>query len=181
MANIELQLAMEDLNRLARRDTLTQLYNRRVLDEILVQEINRAERSKQGLAVAIADLDNFKLINDTHGHEAGDLALIELARVLREEIRTTDFVGRWGGEEFLFIFPDTSCSGALIVIERVRKSVEELIIPVGNITIRLTVSIGLSYHKDHYEQKNIIDEADKAMYRAKELGKNRCEYYQNNC
>jgi len=181
LANIELQLAMEDLKRLARRDSLTQLYNRRVLTEILDKEINRAVRNKQGLAVAIADMDNFKSINDTYGHETGDLALIELAKVLRDEIRTTDYVGRWGGEEFLFIFPETTCKGALIVIERVRKSMEELILSVGDTNIKVTVSIGLSYHSGDYDAAAMIDEADKSMYRAKQLGKNRCEFFQSTC
>lgn len=181
LANIELQSAMEDLNRLARRDPLTQLYNRRVLDEIMEREVSRAARGKQGLAVAIADLDNFKNINDTHGHEVGDIALIELARVVLEEIRTTDYVGRWGGEEFLFVFPDTSCKGALIVIERVRKKVEKLRIPAGVGFVSLTISIGLSFHDKSYDHKMIIEEADRAMYLAKEKGKNRCEYFQRTC
>ncbi|MDD3525206.1 MAG: diguanylate cyclase [Candidatus Cloacimonadaceae bacterium] len=181
LANIELQLAMQDLNRLARKDSLTHLYNRRVLMELMDKEISRASRSKQGLAVAIADLDNFKNINDTYGHETGDVALIELAKVLRSQIRTTDYVGRWGGEEFLFIFPETTCDGALIVIERVRKTVQKLQVMNGDNEIRITVSIGLSYHKEDYDSSVMIDEADQAMYRAKKMGKNRCEIYQGNC
>lgn len=181
LSNIELQLAMEDLNRLARRDALTKLYNRRVLSEILEMEVQRAARSKRGIAVAMADMDNFKSINDFYGHDTGDIALIELAKVLRKEVRTTDFVGRWGGEEFLFIFPETTCKGALIVIERVRTNLEKLRIPVGDKCLKLTVSIGLSYHRENYDGRVLVEEADKAMYLAKERGKNRCEFFQNNC
>jgi diguanylate cyclase (GGDEF)-like protein/PAS domain S-box-containing protein len=181
LANIELQLAMEDLNKLARRDALTGLYNRRVLQDILDQEIQRARRSKRGLAVALADMDDFKSINDGYGHDVGDMALLELARVLRKEIRTTDFVGRWGGEEFLFIFPETSCKGALQVIERVRQSVEKVNLIAENKAVRLSVSIGLSYHSENHDSEKIVIEADKAMYQAKQAGKNRCIFFQSSC
>lgn len=180
-ANTELQRAMEDLSKLARIDPLTQLYNRRVLNEILENELQRSIRNKRGFAVAMGDLDNFKRINDSYGHEVGDLALIEMAKILRKEIRTTDFVGRWGGEEFLFIFTETTCQGALIVIERIRQTVENVQIPVKDIKIGFTVSIGLSYHSGGEGGNAIVEEADKALYRAKVSGKNRCEFFQNNC
>lgn len=179
--NQELQRAMEELEKLARHDSLTQLYNRRVLNEILEHEIQRSIRSKRGMAVALADVDDFKKVNDNYGHDVGDLALIELAKVLSHEIRTTDFVGRWGGEEFLFIFPETTCEGAMIVIERVREQVENIRIPIPGGELAFTVSIGLSYHMGNDNVDTIVNEADQAMYKAKQAGKNRCLQYQTGC
>ncbi|MCK9557206.1 MAG: diguanylate cyclase [Candidatus Cloacimonetes bacterium] len=181
LSNQELQQAMEELRRLARHDSLTQLLNRRVLTEILDKEIQRSSRSKRGLAVAMADVDNFKKINDQYGHDVGDVALIELAKVLKEQIRTTDYVGRWGGEEFLFVFPETTCKGAMIVIERVREQVAKIRIPVPDGDFSFTVSIGLSYHMGIDTGETIVQEADQAMYAAKQAGKNRCIHYQPEC
>ncbi len=127
------------------------------------------------------DVDDFKKVNDNYGHDVGDLALIELAKVLSHEIRTTDFVGRWGGEEFLFIFPETTCEGAMIVIERVREQVENIRIPIPGGELAFTVSIGLSYHMGNDNVYTIVNEADQAMYKAKQAGKNRCLQYQTGC
>ncbi|MDD4309133.1 MAG: sensor domain-containing diguanylate cyclase, partial [Candidatus Cloacimonetes bacterium] len=128
MVQRELYSSLESLNldlqKLARTDPLTGLYNRRVLEELIEGESTRSERTKRGFGIAIADIDNFKQINDTYGHDCGDKVLIELAKIFMAEIRSSDMMGRWGGEEFLFIFTETSCHGALKVIERIRRSEE---------------------------------------------------------
>jgi diguanylate cyclase (GGDEF)-like protein/PAS domain S-box-containing protein len=180
--NKELSNVNTDLRRLARHDALTGLYNRRVLEEILDKESIRSRRTKRGFGVAIADIDNFKRINDTYGHECGDLVLQQLSQVFLKGIRNMDIVGRWGGEEFLFIFPETSCQGAMIVIERIRSKIEKTIIHYQGQDIYPTITIGLSYHSgDESEIKEIITEADKAMYKGKTTGKNRVICFQDIC
>lgn len=179
--NLELSQANEDLKQMARHDALTGLYNRRVLEEIIFNESERSRRTARGFGIAMADIDNFKKINDSYGHEAGDLVLKELATILKNSIRSTDTVGRWGGEEFLFVFTETSCQGAMIVIERIRHSVEKSIISYRGQQIRFTITIGLSYHKGDDGAREMIREADEALYQGKNSGKNRVVCYQDFC
>jgi len=179
--NNDLSIANTGLSMLARHDSLTGLYNRRVLDEIFLKESSRSQRTKRGFGVAIADLDNFKHINDTYGHECGDIVLKEVSRLFLEGVRTTDSVGRWGGEEFLFIFTETSCQGAMIVIERIRKAVEKEEICCKTAKIHITVTIGLSYHEGGDVGKDMLSEADLALYRGKQNGKNRVVCHQDVC
>jgi diguanylate cyclase (GGDEF)-like protein/PAS domain S-box-containing protein len=178
-SNIELQLAMEKLTKLARHDPLTHLYNRRVLEEVMQHEIQRSIRNQRGLGVAIADIDNFKMINDTYGHDFGDVVLVRLAKVLRKRVRTTDIVGRWGGEEFLFVFPETSRKGAMIVVERIRVAVEKISLRHHGKQIRFTMSLGLSFHDLNPNRALIVNEADQALYRAKRDGKNLAYCFQD--
>lgn len=177
-ANIELQDAMDKLRTMARRDPLTKLYNRRVLEDVIQHEIHRSFRSKKGVGVAIGDIDDFKIVNDTYGHDCGDLVLVELAKVLRDNIRTSDVVGRWGGEEFLFIFPETTINGAMLVIERIRKAVSKMRINCSGAEITLTISLGLSFQTEDPQRETIVSEADKALYKAKADGKNRAYCFQ---
>ncbi len=179
--NEELQRAYVDLERLARHDGLTGLYNRRTLDSIVDQEIQRSIRTRRGFAVSISDIDNFKKINDTYGHDAGDYVLKSIAQILRDQIRTTDSVGRWGGEEFLFVFPETSCEGAEIVLERVRKEIEAHVFEYGGQIIPITMTFGFSFHSDQYTAEEILLEADKALYNGKHSGKNRVMCFQATC
>lgn len=179
--NTELSQVNTSLRHLARHDALTGLFNRRVLEEVLEKESNRYSRTKRGYGVAIADIDNFKQVNDTHGHDCGDLVLKELSQIFLDLIRNTDTVGRWGGEEFLFIFPETSCQGAMVVIERIRKQVEKSLLMYGGREISPTITIGLSYHSGDQSIDEIINEADKALYRGKKSGKNRVVCYQDVC
>lgn len=172
-ANIELQDAMDKLQIMARRDPLTRLYNRRVLEEVIEHEIHRSFRSKKGLGVAIGDIDDFKNINDSYGHDCGDVVLVELAKVLRSKVRTSDVVGRWGGEEFLFILPETTINGAMVVVERIRKAVSEMRINCSGKELSFTMSLGLSYQTTDPQRESIVSEADKALYKAKADGKNR--------
>lgn len=177
-ANIDLQIALDKLKKLARHDPLTLLYNRRVLEETMEQEIQRCLRNQRGLGVAIADIDDFKKINDSYGHDFGDVVLVELSKLLRNKVRTTDIVGRWGGEEFLFVLPETSCKGAMIVAERIRYSAEKLKLEFEGKPVKLTLSLGLSFQNKDPERSSIVKEADQALYRAKRDGKNRAYCFQ---
>jgi len=179
--NLELAQANYDLKNLARIDALTGLYNRRVMEEEIMVESNRSKRTKRGFGIAMADLDDFKKVNDTYGHEAGDMVLKELARIFRNGIRNTDTVGRWGGEEFLFLFTETSCQGAMIVIERIRKAVEQCQVEYRGQTIKFTTTIGLSHHQGDESGAEMINEADTALYQGKKNGKNRVVCYQDSC
>jgi len=177
-ANIELQIALDKLKKMARHDSLTKLYNRHVLEETMEREIKRSIRKQRGLGVAIADIDNFKQINDSYGHDYGDKVLVELSKLLCRKVRATDIVGRWGGEEFLFVFPETSCQGAMIVVERIRKATENMKLNFKGKPVKLTLSLGMSFQEKNIERASIVNEADQAWYRAKRDGKNRAYCYQ---
>lgn len=178
LANKELHEAMNKLSVMARKDPLTQLYNRRVLEEVMQREIQRSIRSERGLGVAIGDIDDFKKINDTYGHACGDEVLKHLANVFRSKVRASDTVGRWGGEEFLFVLPETTCKGAMVVIERIRKAVADIRVNCSGEEISFTISLGLSYQTESPQRESIVAEADKALYKAKADGKNRGYCYQ---
>ncbi len=171
--NKELAEAYEELDRLARKDPLTELYNRRSMDEILKREMDRSRRTKRPFFVAIADIDNFKSFNDTYGHECGDDVLKIAAKVFLEKgIRSTDFVGRWGGEEFLFVITETDFNGARIVLERVREEISKVPLRFHGQDLHITITIGFSYRKGHYKIDELVAEADKALYQGKRNGKN---------
>ncbi len=170
-----------ELARLARHDPLTGLYNRRVLEELMIREQKRSTRYNRGLAIAIADIDNFKHVNDTYGHDCGDKVLQYLSELFLLAIRETDTVGRWGGEEFMFIFSETSCSGAQIVAERIRSSIAAKPFVCGEHRFPLSVTIGFSYVHGTGDLDQIIKEADLALYRGKHGGKNQVVCYQDVC
>ena len=181
LVNIDRQVRAEqkqkELNRkldvMARHDSLTGLYNRRAMERILDREQRRARRYSRGLAVAIADIDDFKKINDTYGHQCGDMVLKQLAELFSKWIRDTDSVGRWGGEEFLFVFAETDCQGAITVAERVRKSLSRELFKCGDHSFNLSITIGISYRTQQGTLQEMIHEADKALYQGKTEGKNR--------
>lgn len=180
LVNIDRQVKAEQkqkelnakLNVLARHDALTGLYNRRAIEEVLEREHRRAKRYSRGLAVAIADLDDFKKINDKYGHNCGDMVLKHLAKTFLHWIRDTDSVGRWGGEEFLFVFSETSCEGAQIVAERIRSSLNSQKFLCGENSLKLSITIGISYRIQQVSIEDMIHEADNALYYGKSSGKN---------
>lgn len=150
-------------------DTLTRLPNRRWIDKRVKLELARFRRHKEYTCVAISDIDHFKKINDTYGHLAGDFALQRVAHILKENIRATDFVGRWGGEEFLVILPNTPLSYALNIFERMRRAVET----ARHNGHKVTISIGVSLMRARDTLKTVVRRADSALYRAKQSGRNR--------
>lgn len=157
---------------LAHFDPLTNLSNRRAAYDILKREQSRINRNKEVLSILLCDVDHFKRINDQYGHNSGDAVLVELAKIFTEQVREQDCVSRWGGEEFLFILPQTSAINAAIIAEKIRLSVDEYPIKVQNDEINVTISIGISQFEDSSNIDEVINNADKYLYLAKESGRN---------
>ncbi len=164
----ELQAALEEIRALTVVDSLTGCYNRRYLDEKLAEEVLRARRSGQPLAVILADLDHFKRINDSFGHAAGDQVLRAVSSVFQGEMRECiDWVARYGGEEFVMVLPDTSCPGAALVAERLRHALES--------QMRVTASFGVAAWDPGDDSAALLARADALLYKAKVAGRNRVE------
>lgn len=159
-----------EIKRLAEEDYLTRLYNRRKIHEIIENEIIRSKRYNSAFALILMDIDDFKNINDTHGHNTGDKALVQFSTTLRQTIRESDMAGRWGGEEFLIICPETTIAGALSLAEKLRSDIEKNEFGgIGN----MTASFGVTGIKHGDNVRSMIHRADKALYSAKHAGKNR--------
>jgi diguanylate cyclase (GGDEF)-like protein len=156
------------------RDGLTKVYNRRYFDERIEMEIERARRYGRKVSCAMFDVDNFKNINDRHGHTAGDRILKSLADILLSQTRSSDIVARYGGEEFVVILPETAGREASISSERVRKAFEELELRFADDDSAVTVSCGIATYPDHAaDSSTLLRMADSALYRAKSEGRNR--------
>lgn len=153
-------------------DHLTGILNRRGLDDAFVRESSRAERLQKPLSIAILDIDNFKLLNDTHGHKVGDDALVYLVKAIQETTRPDDIVTRFGGEEFVILLPDTNSEQAVLVITRVRRSLTKRLFLHENKRLLITFSAGLAQWQSGELQESVIARADGALYRAKKNGKN---------
>lgn len=178
-ANKRLVEANQKLKRLAATDGLTLLFNRRYFDQILQREADRRNRYKLPLSIAMLDIDHFKLINDTYGHEAGDNALKQIAAIITECARTADIVARYGGEEFVIVLPQTDAESATVFAERVRSAIENADFDLlNNVKAKLTVSLGIAGVQatdDAVSAQSLIAKADRALYQAKEMGRNRFE------
>jgi diguanylate cyclase (GGDEF)-like protein len=159
---------------LATTDGLTKLFVHRYFQLLLDQELQRSRRSLKPFSLVMMDIDDFKRFNDTYGHQLGDEVLRQVARTLKASVRAVDSPSRYGGEEFVLILPETDTNGALVVAEKVRKAVEDIAIPCGNETLRVTISLGLATFPLHADGKEaLIQSADAALYLSKRLGKNR--------
>ncbi|TJY59988.1 GGDEF domain-containing protein [Sinimarinibacterium sp. CAU 1509] len=160
-------------------DPLIGIYNRRYLDRRLDEEFQRARRYAAPLSVLMLDIDHFKHVNDTHGHQAGDLVLHHLGRLILEAIRTSDIAARFGGEEFAVIAPSTSAANAVELAERIRKFVAThplSVVGEKQLEIRVTISIGVAQIEPTDVDGNaLLCRADAALYRAKQNGRNRVE------
>lgn len=170
------------LARQSRTDALTKLDNRRFFDEKLNELVHLSSRNHEQLAVLVIDCDNFKTINDQYGHDVGDKALQHVAKQIKNSLpRTTDVCARYGGEEFSALLPGTDLSGANLVAERIRRNLEESTLVLEQGVIAITVSIGITAHKiGSFQQdlpRQLFREADKALYLAKQKGRNRCESF----
>lgn len=159
----------EDLERLATTDALTGLYNRHRFNELLQQEVDRARRYHTPLSLIMFDLDHFKNINDTYGHAVGDQVLQAVAKVIGQNVRTSDWVGRWGGEEFLVLCPEATEKDALVIAEKLRETVENHIFEIVQ---KITVSCGVTRFKPHDSVDAFVSRADEGLYRAKDKGRN---------
>jgi diguanylate cyclase (GGDEF)-like protein len=155
----------------AEHDDLTALWNHRIIIDRLRQEVDRSRREGTPLSVILVDLDHFKGINDTFGHPAGDLVLKEVAAIFHRSVRSYDWVGRYGGEEFLLILPGSGFSGARVRAEQLRMSVQAAYIHDGARQIPATASFGVAcgFPSDY---ESLIHTADTALYRAKDNGRN---------
>ncbi len=173
----EKRLLIEKLEHLSRTDGLTGLINRRALADTLCYEIDRVQRFKSELSLILCDIDNFKAINDTYGHDAGDRALQIVSATLKTILRKTDIAGRYGGDEFMAILPETSRAGAERLAEKLLKATRETGLPIhGHSVIPLSMSIGVASIEGNYGNETIdslVRRADAAMYRSKQDGRNR--------
>jgi diguanylate cyclase (GGDEF)-like protein len=160
---------------LAETDPLTETYNRRALAEKLMQELERANRYNTMLACLMVDVDNFKLINDAHGHMVGDGVLRQLGAILRREQRTVDVVARYGGEEFVVLLPETARSGARIFAERILKKVATQDFGDAEPAVHVTISVGIACYPDERvtDGESLLQLADQNLYKAKLDGRNR--------
>ncbi len=164
----------EKVKRLASKDPLTGLYNRRYLLERAEQEVQRSRRYKHSISLLIIDLDHFKNINDTYGHLAGDRALIQFSTFLKDTLRNVDIIGRFGGDEFVVILPETELKTALTTAVRLCENFKQSSVPVDQGDFSFTLSVGVSTEDDVSQNTDIydlIERADRALYRAKALGR----------
>lgn len=170
----ELQAALAKLTDMAAHDDLTGLYNRRCMVELLEREKSRADRRGDGgFCVCLVDIDHFKQINDTYGHGNGDSVLRTFAHVAEQSVRSVDFLGRWGGEEFLMLLPDTSADLAAACAQRIKAELEKTAFDGLPPDFRITMSAGIAEYRAGGEIQDLLERADQALYRAKRAGRNR--------
>jgi len=179
-AKAKLEEANAALARMATTDYLTGLFNRRQADLLFEREIARCRRSGHPLAVVLLDLDRFKSINDTYGHDVGDVCLKHVADCLRDRLRASDIVARYGGEEFLLVLPETGRDDALSLADTVRRRIVEHEITHGDLTVRVATSAGVAVLDPGLDipSHELVSRADQAMYHAKGLGGNRAVTWQ---
>lgn len=169
----QLRRLEEEIARLSIRDKLTQVFNRPKLDEFLQSELERSERTQAPFAIILVDVDSLRSINDAYGNPVGDDLLVAIADILKNNVRGTDLVGRWSGEEFLIILPDTDEKGAVTLAEKIRTIVEKTSFKTVE---KLTASFGVSAYRKDLLPATLISRADAARNRAKKKGRNRVEW-----
>lgn len=170
----ELKKALFRLEQSSQRDGLTGVFNRRHFDQRLSEEMRRVRRYGGKLSLLMLDLDHFKNVNDTHGHVAGDAVLREVAERIGAQVRDTDIFGRYGGEEFGIVLPNTDMGGAVVLAVRIRLAVRAQPVRFEKIDIPVTISIGVTeLRPDTQDRDAFIEEADHALYRAKAKGRDR--------
>ncbi|GGC99920.1 GGDEF domain-containing protein [Undibacterium terreum] len=169
----ELEEKLAHMSELVREDELTGSLNRRGLDDVFDREADRADRRGTPLCAAMLDLDNFKKLNDMHGHAAGDEALVHLVRIVKQTLRSIDVIARYGGEEFLIVMPETNLDEAAQAMTRVQRELTKHFFLVNNERLLITFSAGVALREPRETQESVVKRADKAMYEAKNTGKNR--------
>lgn len=170
---IDAERVAQDMTRLAITDALTRLMNRRGITVSLIDAMAQAERYDHPLSIAMADIDRFKEVNDTHGHEAGDKVLVDVASLLSEALRMPDKVGRYGGEEFLVVLPHTAMPAAKKIAERMRAAVGDWAFEFGGKSHQVTISIGLTQYRKGEDLEQMLSRVDQALYQAKAGGRNK--------
>ncbi len=159
------------LDRITKTDSLTQLYNHKYIYERLEQEINKAKTFSRKLSIVMFDIDHFKSVNDNYGHQVGDKVILAVTHTLKEQCRKVDILGRYGGEEFLAILPDTDLEGALLTAERIRTRILQLEFTEG---LKISISGGLAQLSEE-DAISLVRKADDLLYKAKEGGRNKME------
>lgn len=171
----QLESELERAKEQSRKDFLTKLFNKRALDEFMSVKEAEFERYGHNFTVVFFDLDYFKAVNDTYGHDAGDAVLFAFAKILKNEARTVDVIGRFGGEEFMAILGETDLDGGVVFAQKVRNKVKNARMMYKENRIELTVSCGVSERKTHFSLQNLVKSADEALYKAKKDGRDRVE------
>lgn len=173
-----LESANRQLESLSRTDGLTQLNNRAYWEECLKTEYSRCQRTGHASSLVMFDIDHFKKVNDTYGHQAGDEVIRVVAKTLLDTIRTTDIAGRYGGEEFGVLLLETDKEHSMIVAERLRKAIEKTSVIHDGVEIKFTISLGIAeYDKELQGHAEWLEHSDKALYKSKETGRNRTSIY----
>ena len=165
---------IEEQKRRATHDGLTGLPNRDAYQQRLEEELSRKARYGGPLTMVVADVDFFKRINDNYGHLAGDKVLQLLAKAMRKSLRDVDFIGRYGGEEFVILMPETNAEEALVATEKLRTKVESSPFNFRKERVPITMSFGISEFQTLEDGETVFERADKALYQAKAEGRNRC-------
>lgn len=168
-----LESELEQMSALVQQDQLTGSLNRRGFDDAFVRESSRSDRRATPLCVALLDIDNFKQMNDTLGHQTGDRVLTHLVQVIREALRPNDVIARFGGEEFLILLPDTAVADAIAVISRLQRELTRRLFLHNNDKVLITFSAGVAMRASREDQASLVARADAALYQAKREGKNR--------
>lgn len=168
-----LEAKLQHMSELVREDQLTGSLNRRGLDDVYEREAARSERRGTPLCIALLDLDNFKRLNDTYGHQAGDNALRHLVNIVKDTLRTMDVIARFGGEEFLIMLPETTIEEAAAAMTRLQRELTRQFFLHDNEKLLITFSAGVALRRPNEEQAALVKRADQAMYEAKKSGKNR--------
>ncbi|MCP4130521.1 MAG: GGDEF domain-containing protein [bacterium] len=175
--NLELIEAYKKIETIARTDPLTKLLNRRAMYEIIDDEIDRYERTGNPFSLILCDIDFFKKINDSYGHDCGDFVLVSISEVMLNFLRKVDKVARWGGEEFLFLLPETNIEGARKTIESLRKHIEEYSFNYRGKRVSVTLTFGICLYRANANINSCIEWVDKALYEGKEGGRNCIKVY----
>jgi len=179
VSRLELESLNGRLTQLTKIDFLTQLFNRGHWEENLIQEFNRIQRYTHKSTLLMCDIDHFKRINDTYGHAAGDEVIQAIAEAVRSNLRSTDIAGRYGGEEYAVLLVDTSIESAVVMAERLRKTVETITVSYNSHQIKVTLSLGLAeFQKSMTGHRQWIEASDKALYQSKANGRNQVTCYQ---
>jgi diguanylate cyclase (GGDEF)-like protein len=174
MLSQDIMKTMAKIKLVSETDELTGAYNMRAFNALAERECALAERYHRILGILMVDSDNLKKVNDTHGHEAGDRLIRHVVQCVRLELRATDVVARYGGDEFMCLLPETGAAGAGIVAERIRKRVAEVPIASGELSLSTSVSIGVAAYPDHGSRFEVVAKnADRALYSSKAQGRNR--------
>lgn len=181
MLSQQLLKKTQELDELVRTDYLTSLATRVHIIEKIRDEINRVKRGNKTFAIILSDIDHFKKINDTYGHECGDTVLVTIAKRIKKIIRAQDVLARWGGEEFLFFLPETDEAGAAKLAEKIRKLLQNSSIQYNDKELVVTMTFGVTIFNPELDIDSMINRADKALYSGKSSGRNRVVTYSSIC